>query len=431
MASALFESLTQHFLHPSDAVAERIEQGIEKYRKGDALMQVVDHAGKRIPGVHLDIRQISHQFYFGANSFMVEGYPTEKENQRWSEAYTRLFNHTVVPFYWAALEPEPGKVRFAADSEPVFRRPPPDLVLQWCEANQITPKGHNLIWHILWPDWMPNEPEQQWPLIEKHFREIAERYGNSIFQWDIANEVLDRSITSPLPPGYLPRSYQLAGALFPAKAQIFVNETTRRSWQDFHRDTSPYYLMIDWMMRQGLRVDGIGMQYHLFRLLHEWADEASTILNPAYLLDVLDLYAAYQMPVHVSEITVPAAGEVGEEGERIQAELVRGLYRTWFSHPSVEAIVWWNLADGVLWGKEGRFNGSLMRPDLSAKPSYEVLDELINSEWKTKVALVTDRNGSVQLHGFYGSYEIRVDGKLVHSMTLDRRSENVTRVVLK
>jgi GH35 family endo-1,4-beta-xylanase len=223
------------------------------------------------------------------------------------------------------------------------------------------------------------------------------------------NETLDQRLAVRMPRGYLQRCYELAKRFFPAQARLFVNERSWRSWGDFHSDTSAYYLMIDGLLQRGLRVDGIGLQYHLFKLLHELDDALPTFLNPAHVLAVLDQYADYRRPIHISEITIPAGSE-GDDGEQIQAELARGLYRLWFSHPAVEAIVWWNLADGKLWGDEGRFKGGLLREDLTAKPTYEALDEVINHEWKTQVQVTTGADGIARFRGFGGKYELRAEG---------------------
>jgi GH35 family endo-1,4-beta-xylanase len=65
------------------------------------------------------------------------------------------------------------------------------------------------------------------------------------------------------------------------------------------------------------------------------------------------------------------------EGERYQADFVRDFYTLAFSHPGVEAIVWWSVSDKDAW--RGMPAG-LLGEDGTPKPSYEVLDELINTQ---------------------------------------------------
>jgi hypothetical protein len=45
------------------------------------------------------------------------------------------------------LEPQQGKPRFGEGSEPIWRRPPPDQLVNWCKAHNITPKV--MLWCII------------------------------------------------------------------------------------------------------------------------------------------------------------------------------------------------------------------------------------------------------------------------------------------
>jgi GH35 family endo-1,4-beta-xylanase len=372
---------------------------------GDATLRLVDAAGQPVEGVQVEIEQTSHDFYFGANSFMLRGYPNEAQNELWEARYKALFNQTVVPFYWRDLEPEQGKPRYAADSPPLHRRPPPDLVLDWCAANNVAPKGHNLLWNIYLPDWLPRDPDALYTLTERHFAEIAERYDHRIPVWDVVNEYLVDRPGFPMPPGYLLWAYKLADRLFP-NGKLFVNETTGDSWINAGRDETPFCLLIQDLQERGARIEGIGLQFHLFGFLEQVLERRPALLDPAFLLQTLDQYATFDLPVHVSEITVPAAGQV-DDPEQVQAELTCGLYKTWFSHPNVEAIVWWNLADGAAFRDEGQYRGGLLDENLNPKPAYDALDQLINDEWKTRASAAAADTFSFR--GFYGRYQVSLE----------------------
>lgn len=77
-------------------VAKRIDEGIEQNRKGNALLEVVDKAGKPVPGAVLDIRQTTHEFLFGCN-VLVLGQLGEK-NERYEREFARLFNFATTTF---------------------------------------------------------------------------------------------------------------------------------------------------------------------------------------------------------------------------------------------------------------------------------------------------------------------------------------------
>jgi len=98
------------------------------------------------------------------------------------------------------------------------------------------------------------------------------------------------------------------------------------------------------------------------------------------------------------------------EGLEAQADVARKLYRLWFSHPSVEGITWWNLPDGgAAPGEDTVFSG-LLFDDLTPKPSYHALKDLIQKEWRTEMTGVTDETGCFRFRGFHGNYQIQAEG---------------------
>ena len=138
----------------------------------------------------------------------------------------------------------------------------------------------------------------------------------------------------------------------------------------------------------------------------------------------MDLYASLQKPLQITEVTVPAYSRETED-EELQAEIIEKLYSVWFSHPGVEQIVYWNLVDGYahLWDPdpakiaasqgdmtlgENYYYGGLLRFDLSPKPAYFKIKELLRERWHTKAEAVTDENGCAAFRGFYGDYEIEI-----------------------
>lgn len=151
---------------------------------------MVELFGDTAVGRKVDVEQISSDFLFGANLFKLGEFETEALNQRYADAFTGLFNAATVPVYWAGLEPRRGHPRFAVDSEPVYRRPPPDVTVAFCEEHGLNMNGHCLVWdstaHSI-PDWWGEVTDRE-AEIQRRIREIAERYGNRIQRWDVVNE---------------------------------------------------------------------------------------------------------------------------------------------------------------------------------------------------------------------------------------------------
>ena len=156
------------------------------------------------------------------------------------------------------------------------------------------------------------------------------------------------------------------------------------------------------------------------------------------MYEVMDRYSDFDKPLQITEITIPAYSNEPED-EAIQAEILKNLYSIWFSHPNMEAIVYWNLAEGYLGPiadmavGENRFYGGFTRFDFSKKPAYDVLYDLIHKQWHTCVQAETGNTNEMQFRGFYGNYdlEITVNGKTVHkNISTDKKRNNHFMIVL-
>ena len=115
-----------------------------------------------------------------------------EKNEIYKARFAEAFNLATLPFYWKDLEPERGKPRYAKDSPRVYRRPSPDLCVEWCESNGIEPKEHCLNYPADYtcPDWAKGEVQKEKAFLEKRFRELAERYAGRIPMWEVTNELL-------------------------------------------------------------------------------------------------------------------------------------------------------------------------------------------------------------------------------------------------
>ncbi len=128
-------------------------------------------------------------------------------------------------------------------------------------------KGHTLIWdHPRFgvPTWLPSNPDETEQLMNGRINQIAERYKTTIPIWDVANEVIKRSIEIPMPKHFALKAFKQSAQVFPAETKLLINETTGGTWQSYLGEYSSYYLLIQNLLLQGAKIDGIGFQYHLF-----------------------------------------------------------------------------------------------------------------------------------------------------------------------
>ena len=76
---------------------------------------------------------------------------------------------------------------------------------------------------------------------------------------------------------------------------------------------------------------------------------------------------------------------------------------------------------------ENYYHGGLLRFDMTPKPAYNRIKELIQKKWHTEEDLVTDENGNADFRGFYGEYDVEItaNGKTAtKKITLSSKFEN-------
>ena len=388
-------------------VQASINKNIEQYRKGDAELNIPS-------GVTVKIEQLSHSFIFGGNIFLFGQLETTQQNRQYENTFGALFNSATLPFYWKTLEPEQGKPRYTAGSSYIFRRPPVDPILEFCESNKIMTKGHAIIYGMRrWghPDWMPSDRKEMEFYFEKHIQELALRYKDRIQIWDVVNEPVDQANRGIMPDDYTYKSYKWAMKYFPESVIFNINDIDFKSGIPY---TRRYVEIARNMIDRGIRIDNVGAQMHIFNPVEaQKIAEGDNILTPAKLTDVVDCLNEVGRPVHVSEVTV-CAPDSTSIGSAIQAVIAENLYRFWFSCHNITGITWWNVVDGGGAPGEPSYSG-LYDKRMRKKPVYETLDRLINREWKTSLTTTSNAQGVVRFRGFKGHYRatwINKNGKI-------------------
>ena len=93
----------------------------------------------------------------------------------------------------------------------------------------------------------------------------------------------------------------------------------------------------------------------------------------------------------------------------------------------MSGVVYWNLVDGYTWAPgedphdmtvgENYYHGGLLRRDLTPKPAYDVIKELVTKTWRTDGETETKASGLADIKAFYGLYDLEIslpDGKTLN-----------------
>jgi GH35 family endo-1,4-beta-xylanase len=379
-ALASAKELTMEGQKREDAALAKAQKDLERNRKGDATVRVVDANGKPVPGAAVTVELSRHDFLFGCNIYMFDRFKTPGENEAYKRRFRELFNAATTGFYWRGYEPERGKPRYDYT----------DKVVAWCMERNIRLKGHPLLWATRHgePRWSKGQPPPE--VQEQRVQDIVKRYGGKIEFWEVVNEpahLRGLKIDSP---------YRWAREADP-NAYLIVN--------DYHVMADgypPFFELLQQAKRSGVPFDGIGIQAH----------EPRTMRFPLERVqEILDRYATLGKELHITEFTPQSAGKPitgshiqGKWDEAAQADYAVKFYTVCFAHPAVVAITWWDLCEQGSWLP----GGGMLRKDLTPKPVYTALVELIHKTWHTRAEGKTDGAGRFAFRGFFGKYRVAV-----------------------
>jgi endo-1,4-beta-xylanase len=395
------------------------------HRFGEVALTVLEPGGRPLADTVVTIEQRRHAFAFGNIAFDLVrlvggvdppgaervpsfGAAAHQDLDRYADLWLNLFNTATLPFYWGRYEPERGR----PDTDRLIR------TARWLAERGVTVKGHPLLWHTAQPPWLLGLPlDEVEHLVRARIRDLAGGFAGLIDTWDAINEAVimpvfangENTIT-PLARArgriaMVRLAFEEARAANPA-ATLLIN--------DFDL-SSGYECLIEGVLAAGVRIDAIGLQTHMHRGYH----------GEEYMQRMLDRFARYGLPLHLTESTivsghlmpkeiedlndyqVPSWPSTPEGEERQAGEIVRH-YRSLVAHPAVQAINYWGLTDDGAWlGAPVGF----VRADGTSKPSYRALENLIKGEWwLPPTETRTDASGRLRVRGFRGDYAVSVAG---------------------
>jgi endo-1,4-beta-xylanase len=394
----------------ADEVLAGADARIEQHRTGDAVLVVTRADGTRVPNGTVAIQQTRHAFLFGCNIYALGKLASPADNEAYANRFAELFNYATTGFYWWSYERKPGRPDYARTQR----------VVEWAGPHGVALKGHPLAWNHGEPKWLPEDPAAIRNAQLARIAECVRHFGGEVDIWDVVNEATkwDRETCRHNAP-------KLTKATLEPDRMAFVRDAFRAARcanpdatlliNDYVVDDSYATEVIEKLVdAEGKRLyDVIGIQSHQHG--GAWGVQKTW--------DVCERFARFNVPLHFTETTI-LSGEPGWElanrrkdfdwastpdGEARQARDVTDFYTILFSHPAVEAITWWDFCDQRAWQ---RAPAGLLRKDLSPKPAYEALHDLIKGQWWTKASLETNARGEARFRGFYGDYDalITVDG---------------------
>jgi len=371
---------------------------IEKYRQGDAALQLLGPHGQPLPaGTTVTVEQTRHKFLFGANIYKFDDCRTPEQNAAYQQRFRELLNFATVRFYWVSYEIEEGKLQFEDRLK----------IARWCLQNGITPKGHPLFWSECQPEWLhQKDPAEAESLAWSRIGREVVAFRDEIQIWDVLNEptkgvqharelnaltalrIYERYGTVEV----IKRAFARARQDNP-KATLVLND---HPWplDDPAIVLTGFEKIVAQCLAEKVPIDALGIQTHMVLKNREWSAKRTW--------EICEQFAKFGKPLHFTELTIISGWHSNEER---QAKRAAEFYTVLFSHPLVEAITWWDFTEQPYRGCIKAPGAGLLRDDMTPKPAYHELKRLIKGKWWTQTGVSVGADGQARFRGFLGEYQ--------------------------
>ena len=428
---------------------------IEKVRKGDFKVKVVDSSGKPVQNADVRFDMFEHEFKFGVcmdieyvpddvlkdyHTLNADGeyeayYNGDKES-KFLERIGPNFNSLVVGnrLKWGIYSDDkrdnPGK------------RSTADLVIDeavkrglkyvrghalWMPANAYNASPQEV--HSLLTDERALDVRYSELLgyIREHFEEMNAKFPQ-IYEWDVTNETHGRTFFTNTFRWVFPDGVgeNIFKDIYKIADETLTNGQKKVLCDNDAQMTEQYWDRLDWFKENGIEYDTLGMQGHM----EIGRDDIDNKCRPTKYLDIWDRYAyEYGKDFAVTEFSVGAYKD--DYGQNGQADFLRDILIAAYSHPACNGFTFWWMADyWIPWdtvyhptNPDANGNGAGMSPLydrwFNQKPGLTQYQDLVYNKWWTRNAVAkTDASGNGSVRGFYGDYDVTVtvDGKEVKTV---------------
>lgn len=363
---------------------------IEKYRKNDIAVKVVDENGNPINGAEITADMTDSEFMFGIS--LCE---RELMNLDTSTTGGRLYDEALNKYFNAGVCGLEMKEPYIVSDDAY------DGIRM---TNEFLRRGKRVRGHaILWdsdnrlPVYDPDTASyNEWYKTAMDYAEnVAYTFKGSLAQWDVINEPTQ---SNDLRTKYNSVKIQ-ADILKKVRSvdpdvKLYINETGIEGKNNENdNDCVPSFLkIVNDIKREGAPVDGIGIQAHCTKYTY-----------PQGFYHQLDECALVADEVAVTEY------DFMNENMDYAPQHLRDMLLATFSHPKATAFMVWGLQDSMHWRNCAVFYDS----SWNAKPALEMWDDMVNNEFATHAVAVTDNDGNAVIRGFRGTYNIKcsINGK--------------------
>lgn len=398
---------------------------IAKYRQGTLEVTVTDTNGHPLPGATVQVTQGARQFLFGLLPNLPNGGAEFMQT-----LYDDGITFGTAGVLWKDIEP--------TDDNYSWYGPDTWFGIPVLDEMGYTLTGHSLVYFLdrIMPEYLLTlEGQALLAEIAEHSGVVVDHYKEVMDEWILINEAhsypASRGLTRAEITAVSKAAYDAVTAAAPGVptmvnaapdwfGQSIVTELLLPDHETFFTlPLKPYFESL----HMSVPFDRIGQQMYNGGCVTLFADHGMGAVGVMPVYDLAELrrqllsLAELGLPIHLSEISIPAATPTACSGmgywhapwdETVQADYLEAFYTMVFGIEPLRSITYWDLLD-----KDSFVNtGGLFREDLTPKPAYERLRSLL-AQWRTETTLETADGGTATTAAFAGGYHLTAtyDGK--------------------
>jgi endo-1,4-beta-xylanase len=269
---------------------------------------------------------------------------------------------------WQLLEPERGVYDWSAADE----------LMAAARANRQAVRGHTLLWHNQLPTWLTEgvangdiQPDELRQILRRHVTEVVKHFKGRIYQWDVANEVIDDSANlrtgiwlDNLGPGYIADVFRWAHRADP-KAKLYLNDY---NVEGPNAKADAYYELARQLRRDRVPIHGMGIQGHLGVQFGFWPATA--------VADNMRRFEALGLETAVTEADVRMIMPPDTAKLQAQAQGYSTLLQGCLLANRCNSFTVWGFTDKYSWVPgtfEGQGAANILDESFTPKPAYDAL----------------------------------------------------------
>lgn len=415
---------------------------VANYRKGSATVAI----GGVAPGTSVGIRLKNHAFRFGAS---VPGFSTASSVNTYLRdnptpgSTAALYQQKLLENFNGVTPANAGKWSSNEATQNVLTMGGVDRVLDFAAAHDLRVRQHNLIWGNQQPTYVNNlitaAAAGDAAARASLDKEVAERVGYAVRdratryeQIDVYNESYHTGQANPAanywglygPAGIAKIHNDVAAAVTAAgaKTRLFTNEYNVLNENVSDPFANYYRSHVDALREAGGQVDGVGIQYYA----HDQLGTAAPQHDAARAYATLANMSVGGLPVELTEFGIKGDGTgTAAQNEQTAAQILGETMRLVFGTPGATGFTSWGFWAGDVWDQAPA--GALYNLDWSLTPAGLAYRDLMTldgdadatDDWTTQLAALVRPDGTIAFDGFYGDYELTIDGR-TYALTLEK-----------